>query len=338
MFDVPERFKHCRLDNYIVSDSFSSQKEAIQSAYDIMAYLKKYHKRNFIEKLFKKKHNIKGIYLVGPVGVGKTHILCSFINMLTELRCAYLHSSTLFMAYLHRPDEYAKKLAENYDIVCIDEIELDDPGNAARFMRVLHLLNDLGVFLICTSNVDPENFIESGYQDEKFYKFISNEFREQYKVIFINGEDYRIKLAKRGAFYIGKSEQVYPLLKEKLQKYTVQKQFTFKELLHYLTETDRREVKNMLTQYEAISIENVKIASSADALRLLNFLDDIYQSNHYIDLYVTAEQDFKDWYNKENIGYDDYQERIALKFERTISRIKGLCEANYITAELNVTS
>jgi len=338
MFDVPERFKNCRLDNYIVSDSFISQKEAIQSAYEIMQYLKKYHKRNFIQKLLKKTHDIKGIYLVGPVGVGKTHILCSFVNMLTDIRCAYLHSSTLFMAYLHRPDEYARQLAENYDIVCIDEIELDDPGNAARFIRVLHLLNDLGVFLICTSNVDPENFIESGYQDEKFYKFISNEFREQYKVIFINGEDYRIKLAKRGAFYIGKNEHVMPLLTERLLKYTVKKQFSFKELLHYLTETDRREVKNMLTQYEAVSIENVKITSSADALRLLNFLDDIYQSNHYIDLYVTAEQDFKDWYSKENIGYDDYQERIALKFERTISRIKGLCEANYVTAELNTTS
>lgn len=338
MFDVPERFKNCRLDNYIVSDSFISQKEAIQSAYEIMQYLKKYHKRNFIQKLLKKTHDIKGIYLVGPVGVGKTHILCSFVNMLTDIRCAYLHSSTLFMAYLHRPDEYARQLAEKYDIVCIDEIELDDPGNAARFIRVLHLLNDLGVFLICTSNVDPENFIESGYQDEKFYKFISNEFREQYKVIFINGEDYRVKLAKRGAFYIGKNEHVIPLLTERLQKYTLKKQFSFKELLHYLTEIDRREVKNMLTQYEAVSIENVKITSSADALRLLNFLDDIYQSNHYIDLYVTAEQDFKDWYNKENIGYDDYQERIALKFERTISRIKGLCEANYVTAELNTTS
>ncbi|MCS7077897.1 MAG: cell division protein ZapE [Bacteroidia bacterium] len=337
MFDVPERFKHCRLDNYIISDSFISQKEAIEQAYQILDYLRRYYKKNLLQKLFRRKHNIKGIYLVGPVGVGKTHILCSFINMLEDIRCAYLHSSTLFMAYLHRPDEYAKKLAKYYDVVCIDEIELDDPGNAARFMRILHLLNNLGVFLICTSNVDPESFIESGYQDEKFYKFISNEFREQYKVIFINGEDYRIKLAKRGAFYIGEKKHTQRLLTEKLNQYKAKKQFTFTQLIYYLTETDRREVKKMLTQYEAISIEDVQITSSADALRLLNFLDDIYQSNHLIDLYVTAKQDFKEWYTKQNIGYDDYQERIALKFERTISRIKGLCEANYITTELNTT-
>ncbi|MCS7029019.1 MAG: cell division protein ZapE [Bacteroidia bacterium] len=337
MFDVPERFKHCRLDNYIISESFISQKEAIEQAYQVMNYLKKYYSRNFIQRLFKRKHDIKGIYLVGPVGVGKTHILCSFINMLTDIRCAYLHSSTLFMSYLHRPDEYAKKLADSYDIVCIDEIELDDPGNAARFIRVLHLLNDLGVFLICTSNVDPESFIESGYEDEKFYKFISSQFRSQYKVIFINGEDYRVKLAKRGAFYIGPTSDTEPLLLERLKKYKVKRQFTFPQLLHYLTETDRREVRNMLTQYEAISIQNINISSTADALRLLNFLDDIYQSNHYVDLYVSAEKDFNQWYTKESVGYDDYQERIALKFERTISRIKGLCEANYITVELNTT-
>ena len=75
-----------------------------------------------------------GIYLVGPVGTGKTHLLAAVYHALntpvTEgalpVACAYTHSSALFRS-AETPDAYADRIAGAARVLCLDEVELDDP-------------------------------------------------------------------------------------------------------------------------------------------------------------------------------------------------------------------
>ena len=79
------------------------QYEVNQEQLDIINYLKIYYtenfKQNFLTKLFKKKNNKPGFYLVGDVGVGKTMILNFFFNELKEKKLR-LHFNE-FMVKFH---------------------------------------------------------------------------------------------------------------------------------------------------------------------------------------------------------------------------------------------
>ena len=65
-----------------------NQYEINQNQLDIINNLKNYYINNFnqslLSKIFKKKNNKPGFYLVGDVGVGKTMILNFFFNQLKK--------------------------------------------------------------------------------------------------------------------------------------------------------------------------------------------------------------------------------------------------------------
>ena len=65
-----------------------NQYEINKNQLNIINNLKDYYKSNFnqsfLNKIFKKKNNKLGFYLVGDVGVGKTMILNFFINGLKK--------------------------------------------------------------------------------------------------------------------------------------------------------------------------------------------------------------------------------------------------------------
>ncbi|PSP71956.1 hypothetical protein BRC80_04305, partial [Halobacteriales archaeon QH_9_66_26] len=81
-----------------------------------------------------------GLYLVGPAGTGKTHLLAAVYNALTPaVSCAFLHSSTLFRQTVP-PTAFAHRLADEHAVCCLDEVEIDDPANEMRLVQVLQTL------------------------------------------------------------------------------------------------------------------------------------------------------------------------------------------------------
>jgi cell division protein ZapE len=138
-----------------------------------------------------------GIYLDGGFGVGKTHLLASAFYQLPgsgpgepEQPKAFATFGELTqLAGVFGFTECIDLLA-NYTAVCIDEFELDDPGNTTLVSRMLSSLVERGVSVAATSNTLPEQLGEGRFAAQDFLREI-NTLASIFTTVRIEGPDYR---------------------------------------------------------------------------------------------------------------------------------------------------
>ena len=75
-------------------------------------------------------------------------------------------------------------------MVCIDEFELDDPGNTTLISRLLSQLVQRGVSVAATSNTLPEQLGEGRFAAQDFLREI-NTLSAIFTTVRIEGPDYR---------------------------------------------------------------------------------------------------------------------------------------------------
>lgn len=143
-------------------------------------------------KLFGKREVLPGIglYLDGGFGVGKTHLLASAYR-------AIPHDGKAFATFMELTQlagvfgfTECIELLSDYALVCIDEFELDDPGNTTLIARMLSQLVDRGVSLAATSNTLPEQLGEGRFAAQDFLREITT-LASIFTVVRIDGPDYR---------------------------------------------------------------------------------------------------------------------------------------------------
>lgn len=143
-------------------------------------------------KLFGKREVLPGtgLYLDGGFGVGKTHLLASAYR-------AVPHDGKAFATFMELTQlagvfGFAEciELLSDYTLVCIDEFELDDPGNTTLIARMLSQLVDRGVSLAATSNTLPEQLGEGRFAAQDFLREITT-LASIFTVVRIDGPDYR---------------------------------------------------------------------------------------------------------------------------------------------------
>ena len=137
-----------------------------------------------------------GLYLDGGFGVGKTHLLASAYYQLpgdgpeSETPKAFATFGELTqLAGVFGFVECIELLA-NYTVVCIDEFELDDPGNTTLISRLLAALVEKGVSVAATSNTLPEQLGEGRFAAQDFLREI-NTLASIFTTVRIDGPDYR---------------------------------------------------------------------------------------------------------------------------------------------------
>jgi cell division protein ZapE len=152
-------------------------------------------------KLFGKRAALPGVglYLDGGFGVGKTHLLASAYYQLpgpgpegpqTSNPKAFATFGELTqLAGVFGYVECIEMLA-NYTAVCIDEFELDDPGNTTLISRMLSSLVDRGVSVAATSNTLPGQLGEGRFAAQDFLREI-NTLASIFTTVRIEGPDYR---------------------------------------------------------------------------------------------------------------------------------------------------
>ena len=147
------------------------------------------------KKLFGKREVLPGvgIYLDGGFGVGKTHLLASTYFTLATPDGAPAAFATFGeltqLAGVFGFTECIDLLAD-YVVVCIDEFELDDPGNTTLVSRMLSQLVERGVSVAATSNTLPEQLGEGRFAAQDFLREI-NTLAQIFTTIRIEGPDYR---------------------------------------------------------------------------------------------------------------------------------------------------
>jgi cell division protein ZapE len=154
---------------------------------------------------------VRGLYLWGGVGRGKTHLVNEFYKSLAFPEKLRVHFH-LFMQDLHgelkklpaTPDPVplvAESLALRANILCLDEFHVTDITDAMLLGRLLTALFERGVTLVTTSNIPPDELYRDGLQRERFIPAIEL-IKENTRVICLDGdEDYRLRYLEHAEIY-----------------------------------------------------------------------------------------------------------------------------------------
>ena len=277
-----------------------------------------------------------GIYLVGPVGTGKTHLLAAVYHALTApvtpeaepVACAFTHSSALFRS-AETPDAYADRIAAQARVLCLDEVELDDPASEVRLIAVLRALRERRVTLAATSNAEPDAFVSAAFGRDRLERFITEEFSGLYHVVGVGGADYRQGLDKPGTAWIGPPDATRTAMRAAFEAAPEPKRWlTFADLLALTTAVERTRLAADLAQSRALFVDGVRITSTDDALRLLRVADDLYGLPDPPVLSFTSEAEPAGWFTSE--GARGIERAIADKFLRTTSRLTALAEVRRV--------
>ena len=121
----------------------------------------------------KRRGAVRGLYLWGSVGRGKTFLMDLFFNALpfSDKRRQHFHR---FMATVHErlkahrnvenPLELvAEEIASDTRVICFDEFAVTDIADAMLLGNLFAGLFSRGVTLTATSNVAPDQLTRAGY-------------------------------------------------------------------------------------------------------------------------------------------------------------------------------
>ena len=153
----------------------------------------------------------KGLYLWGGVGRGKTLLVDYFFNLVPtdkKLRLHFhrfmqlVHEELSALKHIEDPLKIvAKKLANRVDLLCLDEIHVNDITDAMLLGKLFEYLFENEIILVTTSNYQPNDLYKNGLQRERFIPAIQL-LKKYTNVVQMGGnEDYRLKTLEKSAVY-----------------------------------------------------------------------------------------------------------------------------------------
>jgi cell division protein ZapE len=214
-----------------------------------------------------------GIYLDGGFGVGKTHLLASLWHEASgpKMYCTFVELTNLVGALGLRT---AVEALSSYRLICIDEFELDDPGDTMLISRLLGQLVDAGVEFAATSNTLPDKLGEGRFQAVDFLREIQG-LAARFDVRRVDGPDYRHR---------GLPVAPEPWPDEKVeQEAAVRRNAScdhFVDLHRHLAELHPSKYGALLDGIETVAITDVRPLTDENvALRLVVLADRMYDRN-----------------------------------------------------------
>jgi cell division protein ZapE len=186
----PPRFAHVRFSTYLPDPGQPTQAAAVAV---LDAFGHRFDEVRPRRGLFRRSpappEGRSGVYLDGGFGVGKTHLLASLWHAApapkafgTFVELTHLVGALGFAA---TTEAFAA-----YRLLCIDEFELDDPGDTVLMSTLLGRLVASGVRLSATSNTLPDTLGEGRFAADDFLREIQG-LAAHFDVVRVDGEDYR---------------------------------------------------------------------------------------------------------------------------------------------------
>ncbi len=147
-------------------------------------------------------HTVRGAYIWGGVGRGKTWLMDSFYERvpITQKKRMHYHH---FMNYVHDElkktthvqnplQELAKREAPTMRLLCLDEFHVLDIVDAMLLYGLLEAFFQQGITLVTTSNRKPDDLYLNGLQRSRFLPAIALIKRSMDVVELDNNVDYRM--------------------------------------------------------------------------------------------------------------------------------------------------
>jgi len=263
----PRQFATASLDSYRPDPDYPSQGAALAAV------------RTFVDgnlptrrRLFKRSRAVPtrpGIYLDGGFGVGKTHLLAALWH---EASVPKYFGTFIEYTALVGALGFAKALAllTGANVVCIDEFELDDPGDTRLMSRLLTSLAQTGSRIAATSNTPPNALGEGRFAAQDFLREIDS-LAAQFETIRIDGLDYR---RRDGAVRASTVPDVSAALRAIEGTTTID---SFDDVVRHLGSVHPSRYVTLVDGLAAIGLTDVHLLDNqTDALRFVGFVDRLY--------------------------------------------------------------
>ena len=267
-FVPPREFTFATFASYVPHQEFPSQAAARDLA-------RSFAEGKGIRKLFARSSSDSiGIYLDGGFGVGKTHLLASIWHAFNGTKAfgSFISYTSLIGALGFAE---AIKALSRFQLICIDEFELDDPGDTMMMSRLLNELSPKGVRFAATSNTPPNALGEGRFAAADFQREIHG-IADKFQMLRIDGEDHR----HRPIEVVPKSFSAQELemwLSSCDQKVTAVDDF--EDLLNHLSSIHPSRYGRLFIGLEALALTDCRVLDSqVDALRFVAFVDRAYEA------------------------------------------------------------
>ena len=329
--------------------------DKLQRLYDELILTNK--KNNFFYRIFKRSHQaVKGIYIWGDVGRGKTCLVDMFYECLPFEHKIRLHCHR-FMKHIHEELKQlkgekdplscvAKQLATKARIIVLDEFFVNDIADAMILGRLLLFLVSNGITFVTTSNIHPDNLYQNGLHRDRFLPAIDL-IKSNMNVVSLNGEtDYRLRTLEQAPVYY------FPVNKCTIQQ--MKNSFTQLANSCYIEKSPDLEVEGRIIpavylahgmvwckfkslcdgprsqndyivlarEYHTVFLEELPIMKTEhdDMMRrFISLIDEFYDNN--VNLIIVAEASMDKIYQGEKLKFE---------FKRTLSRLQEMQSTEYL--------
>jgi cell division protein ZapE len=273
LLQPPPRFADVRFQTYIPDPEHPSQAAAV-AAGEAFATRPASSKRRFFRSSPPEQR--PGIYFDGGFGVGKTHLLASLwhADPGPKVFGTFVEYTNLVGALGFAT---AAEQLSSYALVCIDEFELDDPGDTVLMSTLMQKLADAGARIGATSNTLPDRLGEGRFAAEDFLREIQG-MSAKFDVIRVDGEDYRHR-GLPDAPPPASNEEVMASAEESLRRLGAEAVSldAFVDLLAHLRQVHPSRYGPLLAGIDTVHLTDVRpVTDQADALRIVVLVDRLY--------------------------------------------------------------
>ena len=313
-------------------------------------------KTNWLDRVLKRRRtHCRGIYMWGGVGTGKSLLMDLFCRSLPVGLPKRVHFHR-FMQSVHddkshfqgRRDplaDVAAQLAARYRVLCLDEFSVTDITDAMILSGLLHHLFSLGVTLVTTSNIQPDELYRGGLQRQRFLPAIEL-IKNQTRVVNVDGgNDYRMDYLKLDSLYhvphndkavhalqqsflhlegdMGDAKDTVLLFGREVDIIAAGRGvvwFSFESLCK--TSRSRLDYIELSKRFHTLLLSDIPLLDAGlddPARRLIELVDELYDRG--VNLIVSAAVLPSKLYNGN---------RLAEPFKRTISRLQEMGSQDYL--------
>jgi len=273
----PQQFASASFDSYIPDDDFPSQVHAR----DLLATFAGASTVATTGKLFGRRHKSEearpGVYLDGGFGVGKTHLLAALWHAAPGRKKyfgTFLQYTSLVGALGYAT---AVEALRGSSLICIDEFELDDPGDTMVMTRLLGELVSSGTRVAATSNTPPHALGEGRFAAADFLREIQA-LAAHFETVRIDGNDYRKRTAEGSAAVMSEADVANSVASARDRGEIVTLD-DFDGLLAHLATIHPSTYVRMIEGIDAIALTGVHVLTNqTDALRIVAFIDRVYDA------------------------------------------------------------
>lgn len=268
----PPQFTDASFDSYRPDPEYPSQAAVRDAVAAFVADRPAAPKRGLFGRRRTPEQPVRsGVYLDGGFGVGKTHLLAAAYHAEPGRKTfgTFIEYTALVGALGFQG---TVDLLRGTALVCIDEFELDDPGDTMVMTRLIKELSDAGTRFAATSNTPPGALGEGRFAAQDFLREIQA-MSDRFETLRIDGLDYRRRAVDESATVV---DDVAAALPGGPARVTLD---DFRSVVGHLASVHPSKYVVMVDGLDAVGLTDVQpFTDQTDALRWVALVDRLYDA------------------------------------------------------------